>query len=123
MSTIYLRMEGGVIQHISPLPPNVRLVVIDYDVEGVEEGGLIRLPLEEGMDEEAAVTVYEGIRHRDFEPEDLERYKEELGKTKVDTNEVRYQQWECPICHELQDEAFETETVECKSCRHVFEVD
>jgi hypothetical protein len=38
---IVITVEGGVIQSIENIPPGVRIVVRDYDVDGTERAGLV----------------------------------------------------------------------------------
>lgn len=38
---IVITVEGGVIQSIENIPPGVRVVVRDYDVDGAERAGLV----------------------------------------------------------------------------------
>lgn len=42
MTTIFITIQGGVLQDISFIPPNTRIVVRDYDVDGVSSDEITR---------------------------------------------------------------------------------
>jgi hypothetical protein len=44
VQTITITLRGGVIQDITGIPDNVRIRVLDFDIDGVDEDKLIRLP-------------------------------------------------------------------------------
>jgi hypothetical protein len=43
---IFVVMEGGVVQEIVNLPPDINVTVIDYDTEGVEKDRLEISPVD-----------------------------------------------------------------------------
>lgn len=43
---IFILIEGGVVHEVVNLPPNIQVVVIDYDTEGVEKERLEISPVD-----------------------------------------------------------------------------
>lgn len=43
---IFILIEGGVVHEVVNLPPNINVVVIDYDTEGVEKERLEISPVD-----------------------------------------------------------------------------
>jgi len=46
MKTIYVTMDGGLVQNVTNIPAGIEVVVIDYDVEGEEADRLDVSPLD-----------------------------------------------------------------------------
>jgi hypothetical protein len=55
MKTIYVTVEGGLVQHVTGVPDGIEVVVIDYDVDCEDADRLDVSPLD---DEPCAISTF-----------------------------------------------------------------
>ena len=61
MKTIYVTVDGGLVQNVTNIPPGIEVVVIDYDVEGADEECLEVSPLDGELCCLSLYTAEEGV--------------------------------------------------------------
>ena len=61
--TVFIEMEGGLIQNVTATNPNIRVLVVDSDIEGVEQVDVVAW---DGREVEAVITEHP-LAERDLE--------------------------------------------------------
>lgn len=70
---VVVTISGGCIQDVMTDMENTEVLIIDYDVDGLEEDMMTMIPQKNGKKEGAHVYVYEGTTQAEEDPERVEQ--------------------------------------------------
>ena len=112
VNTICVFVEGGVVQNVTGIPPGVKLLIIDYDIEGLDLERVSRVKLSDDHVDDAYVGEYE------YEGRDGEGLTAEQRKQYLDSP------GHCPFCNGTDISADRldcdgnsiSQEVECENC-------